>query len=79
MPERPAAAAVNEPSFSQLTEAITASVLRAVASREEFRKGLAREDAVLVWEPHIRFGGRLVLGRGELGKVLGQQQFDVQG
>jgi hypothetical protein len=68
-----------EPNLSSLTEAITTSVLRAVASREEFRQNLGRGDGILVWEPIIRCGGRLILAKGQLQNVLNQQQFDVQG
>ena len=76
---RSANVASPEPTLSSLTEAITTSVLRAVASREEFKHAFGRGDGILVWEPIIRAGGRLILGKAQLQGLLDAQQFDAQG
>lgn len=70
---------LSESALGPLAEAITTSVLRAVAARGEFGKFLERDDSIVIWEPIIRAGGRLILGRGALENLVNRQQFDAQG
>jgi len=59
-----------ESALSEITEAITASVLRAISSHDELRRHMANTDAVVIWEPIIRAGGRFILGRGQIQSIL---------
>lgn len=59
-----------DPSLGQLAETITSSVLRAIAAREELRSHLSHDDSILIWEPVIRAGGKLVLAKGKIQQVL---------
>jgi hypothetical protein len=65
-------AAEKEIALSDLTEAITRSVLRAIAGQEDFKKNMGKEDVFIVCEPLLRFGGRFILGKGQIPSIIGQ-------
>lgn len=65
-------AAEREISLSDLTEAVTRSVLRAMAGQDEFKKSMGKDDAFIICEPILRFGGRFILGKGQLPSIIGQ-------
>jgi len=57
-----------------IAEAISSSMFRAVAAREEFKDLLSRDDAALVIEPWIRCGGRIFIIKGNVANFVRQTQ-----
>lgn len=69
----PMSKTIGDPAVGEMAEAITRSVLRAMASREEVQKILRFDDSFVLARPWIIHGGIFLYGRGQVQNVVATQ------